>query len=58
MRYVTKKAGQKFEQAFGANPPASQQTQKEGSVSIDKTPDPDMKSKNSVGEYVDFEEVE
>jgi hypothetical protein len=58
MRYVTKKAGQKFEQAFGANPNTSQQAEEEGSVTIDKMPNSDKKSKNTVGEYVDFEDIE
>jgi len=58
MRYVTKKAGQKFEQAFGGTPPQSASTEKEGSVSIDKMPNAHTKSSKTVGEYVDFEEVE
>ncbi len=58
MRYATKKAEQKFEQAFGGNPSASNTTQDEGSVSIDKMPNAHTKSKNTVGEYVDYEEVE
>lgn len=58
MRYVTKKAGQKFEEAFGANPAYTKPSQKEGSVTIDKMPASKGKTKNTVGEYVDFEEVD
>ncbi len=58
MRYVTKKAEQKFGQAFGGNPPSAQPTDKEGSVTIDKMPNSGTKSKSTVGEYVDYEDVE
>lgn len=58
MRYVTKKAEQKFGQAFGGNPTSSQSLEKEGSVSIDRRPNTQAQSKNAVGEYVDFEDVE
>lgn len=58
MRYVTKKAGQKFEQAFGGNPSSADTQQEEGSITIDKIPNAQKKSKNTVGEYVDFEDVE
>jgi len=57
MRYVAKKAGQKFEQAFGANPKSTTRGN-EGDITIDKMPSPNKPSKNSVGEYVDYEEVE
>ena len=58
MRYVTKKAGQKFEQAFGANPYNSPETIKEGSVTIDKMPSSQKKTKVDLGDYVDYEEVD
>lgn len=58
MRYISKKAGQKFEQAFGGNPNTAEPTEKEGSVTIDKMPNSQSKSKNTVGEYVDFEDLE
>tara|TARA_R110002072_G_scaffold118631_1_gene250634 strand:+ start:40394 stop:40654 length:261 start_codon:yes stop_codon:yes gene_type:complete len=57
MRYVAKKAGQKFEQAFGVNPNDSKRTS-EGDISIDKMPSRNKRSTNTVGEYVDFEEVD
>lgn len=58
MRYIAKKAGQKFEQAFGANPASTPPSQKEGSVTVDKMPSSKGKGKNTVGDYVDFEEVD
>ena len=57
IRYVSKKASQKFGDAFGQES-YDTTTSEEGNVSIDKMPSPKSKSKNTVGEYVDFEEVE
>ncbi|QAA83138.1 DUF4834 family protein [Aequorivita sp. H23M31] len=58
LRYISKKAGQQFEQFFGnpARPDAHQQ--KEGQVTIDNIPSQNKSSGKKVGEYVDFEEVE
>ena len=58
MRYVTKKAGRKFEEAFGASPFQKPEKTEEGKVSIDKMPITKKNNKNTVGEYVDFEDVE
>ena len=59
MRYVAKKAGQRFEQAFqNAANSQTKTTKKEGSVSIDKMPSSKNKSKSTVGEYVDYEEID
>lgn len=58
MRYISKKAGQKFEQAFGGTPNPASQTKEEGSVTIDKMPSSNTKSTNTVGEYVDYEEID
>lgn len=63
MKYIAKKAGQRFEQAFGQNPFASngnndQHDDKEGSVTIDKMPNKNKKPKSDVGEYVDYEEID
>jgi hypothetical protein len=49
---IKKKAEQQF-QNQQANPPV-----KEGETVIDKAPQKNMQSKDSVGEYVDFEEIE
>ena len=63
MKYIAKKAGQRFEQTFGHNP-YSQNTQKrnkddkEGSVSIDQMPTKKNSSKSNEGEYVDYEEID
>ncbi len=58
MRYISKKAGQQFEQFFGDNPNANPSPKKEGSITIDKMPSKNQSHKNNVGEYVEYEEVE
>lgn len=56
MRYIAKKAGQRFEAFFrDAQPPAQQ---REGEVTIDRNPSEKRSSRAKVGEYVDYEEVE
>ena len=59
MKYVAKKASEQFGQGFGGNPfnPPNQK-QDEGKVTIDTSKANTKTSKNSVGEYVDFEEIE
>ena len=47
---------QKAEQQFGGK--RSRPIVKEGETIIDKAPKNNQQSKNSVGEYVDFEEIE
>ena len=58
MRFVAKKAAQKFESAFGQNPfqPNNGATRKE--ESIDRTTKTPKSNGKVVGEYVDFEELE
>ena len=58
MRYIAKKAGKKFEEAFGANPNVAPQPKEEGTITIDKMPSSKSKFRNQVGEYVKYEEVE
>lgn len=59
MRYISKKAGQQFEQFFGNNPDANASPkQREGSVTIDKNPSANARTNKKVGEYVEYEEVE
>ena len=59
IRYITKKAGQKFEAFFGDMPNSQpMREEKEGEISIDKVPQPKSQSLNGVGEYVDYEEVD
>jgi hypothetical protein len=57
MRYISKKATQKFGGSFGQEPQKDRKTE-EGNVSIDKMPSSKSQSKNTVGEYVDFEDVD
>ena len=60
LRYFLKKVGKKFEQKFNQfDPMAGQQQQrKQGEVTIDKKPKNKRKSKNDVGEYIDYEEID
>ncbi len=58
MRFILKKAGKQFGQAFGANPFQTKPERKEGSVSIDKMPSKERNSRTTVGEYVDYEEID
>ena len=59
MRYIAKKANQRFGQVFGQNPyQSTQQKNNEGEVSIDESQANTKTSKSSVGEYVDFEEID
>ena len=50
--YVKNKAGQQQGRAHNYNTP------KEGTTTIDKKPEQKNTSNNSVGEYVDYEEVD
>ncbi len=59
MKYVAKKAGQRFEQAFnGTQGNPNSKKEKEGKVTIDKVPNRKKSQKSTVGDYVDYEEVE
>jgi hypothetical protein len=62
MRFVAKKAEEKFGQQFGGfqnqNNQRQQQRQKEGETVIDKMPNQNKKSNEKVGEYIDYEELE
>ena len=62
MRFVAKKAEEKFGQQFGGfqnkNTQKQQQKQKEGETVIDKMPNQQKSSNSDVGEYVDYEEVD
>tara|TARA_B110000285_G_C14936757_1_gene519991 strand:+ start:472 stop:717 length:246 start_codon:yes stop_codon:yes gene_type:complete len=58
--FLVKKAAEtikkKAEQQYGNQ--QSKSTVKEGETTIDKTPNNTQQGKNSVGEYVDFEEID
>ena len=58
MRYVAKKAGKQFEKMFqqAANP--NNTASEAGKTTIDRNPIGRKKPKTTVGEYVDYEEVE
>ncbi len=62
LRFVAKKAEQKFGDQFGgfknqANQ-KQQQKQKEGETVIDKMPNQNKTSSDKVGEYIDYEELD
>ena len=58
MRFVAKKAEQKFGQQFNQQQNRAQTQQKEGETTIDKTPKQNKASNKNVGEYVDYEEID
>jgi len=58
MRYVSKKAQEKFGQLFGQHQKSPQKSKKEGETSIDKAPDVNNSPNKDVGEYVDYEEID
>ena len=62
MRFVAKKAEQKFGDQFkdfkNQSQQKQQQNQKEGETVIDKMPNQNRSSNSEVGEYVDYEEIE
>lgn len=59
VKYVAKKAEQRFGDQFGQfnQRPQQETNKKEGEVSIDKIPKTKTSNKN-VGDYVDYEEIE
>lgn len=62
VKYMTKKAGEKFEKSFGQNPfanqnPGNTSQKKEGEVTIERPAANTRRTNDTVGEYVDFEEV-
>lgn len=59
LKYLARKAEQKMGGAFRtAYEQQNQTTKTEGDVSIDKMPRQNRKSKKTVGEYVDYEEID
>ena len=58
LRYITKKATQRFEGAFNASSFQSVNEEPEGSVTVDSMPGNKRSSNNEVGEYIDFEEID
>lgn len=62
LRFVAKKAEQKFGQQFGGfenqTNQKHQQKRKEGETVIDKMPNENKNSNENVGEYIDYEEID
>ncbi len=58
LRFVAKKAEQRFGGSFQANDYAPKNKVKEGETVIDKMPNPQKKSNDTVGEYIEYEEVD
>ncbi len=57
MKYFSKKLAARFGANFGNMTPPNTSPEKEGEITIDKTPNA-KKPSNTVGEYVDYEELE
>ncbi len=58
MRYVAKKAGQKFEQMADRYKTRTSPQEPEGKTTIIKEPHQSESSKKTVGEYIDYEEID
>jgi hypothetical protein len=62
VRFVAKKAEEKFGGQFGGfqnpNQQRQQQKNKEGETVIDKMPNSNKSSNEKVGEYIDYEEID
>lgn len=58
MRFVAKKAEKRFGQQFNQYQKPQQPPQKEGEISVDKTPKQNKTSNKDLGEYVDYEEID
>ncbi len=60
MKYIAKKANERFGKAFGGDPfnNSSTKTKEEGKITIDKSQANTKTSNPEVGEYVDYEDVE
>jgi len=58
MRFIAKKAAQRFENAFGQNPFQETQTHNRDEVTIEKKPKTTPRNGKVVGEYIDFDELD
>lgn len=58
LRYISKKAGQQFEQFFGNPAAPNNPSHEEGKITIDNIPSQKRSNDKKVGEYVDYEEVD
>tara|TARA_B100000787_G_scaffold33343_1_gene22887 strand:+ start:919 stop:1179 length:261 start_codon:yes stop_codon:yes gene_type:complete len=57
MKYFSKKLAARFGAGFSDTTPPNTSQKKEGEISIDKVPNTKKTSK-TVGQYIDFEEIE
>lgn len=57
-RYVTKKAGEKFQNMAGQFNNQARPKQPEGTTTILKKPHGEQHTKKNVGEYIDYEEID
>jgi len=58
LKYMTKKAGEKFAQSFGQNPfDTKAAKENEGDITIEHPAATTRKTNDSAGEYVDYEDV-
>ncbi|CAI8228542.1 MAG: Uncharacterised protein [Flavobacteriaceae bacterium] len=57
MKYFSKRLAARFDVNFSNTPPQNNAQKKEGEVTIDKVPSK-QKSSNTVGQYVDYEEID
>ena len=58
MRFIAKKVAQRFKNTFGENPIQQTQKQDQDEMTIDGSSKKTPTNGKSVGEYIDFEEVE
>ena len=58
VRFVAKKAEEKFGGFQNPNQQRQQQKNKEGETVIDKMPNSNKSSNEKVGEYIDYEEID
>jgi hypothetical protein len=58
LKFVAKKAEQRFGGNFQSRNAPGQESFKEGETTIDKVPRSKKSSNKDVGEYIDFEEID
>ncbi|MDC7993673.1 DUF4834 family protein [Altibacter sp. HG106] len=58
LKYIQRKMSERFQNAFGNAAPNTSKHQNEGEVSIDRMPQKNSRSKEGVGEYVEYEEID
>ena len=58
LQYAVKKTEERFREQYTSYSGTQQEEVKVGDVSITKKSDPRKKGKDSVGEYIDYEEID